>query len=106
MEQLTSAQFSEWEAYDKIDPIGSWREDFRMANLAALITNIANSLYGEKGKTKTVTPLDFMPDWAGDKKKKQQQKPDHERFKQILMGVAAAQNKKVMAENKRKSKAK
>ncbi len=64
MDQLTASQISEWEAYNKIDPIGSWREDYRIASLSALIENIVTTLYGKKGiKKKVCTPLDYMIDW-------------------------------------------
>lgn len=72
MDQLTSSQISEWEVYDKLDPIGSWRDDYQTAALLALITNLANSIYGKKGEIKTVTALDFMPDWDISNKKKKQ----------------------------------
>ena len=54
---------AEWEAYDRLEPIGEWRGDFRMAVLAATITNLFISVYGKKGTTKHVKVEDFMPDW-------------------------------------------
>lgn len=65
IDSLTSRQLSEWEAYDKIDPIGEWREDYRFAQLMALVTNIVTKLYA-KDKPKMVEPIDFMPDYSGD----------------------------------------
>ena len=91
---MTSSQISEWEAYDKIDPIGTWRDDFRIAKLEALIQNIVNALYARKGeKPKLVSPIDEMPDWTGDRKVEKNQSV--EEMKQILLGIASAQNKKV-----------
>ena len=89
---MSSWQISEWEAYDKIDPIGTWREDFRMAYLSSLITNLVISVHGKKG-AKTTTPIDFMPDWTGEGKEPKKQST--EEMKQILLGIASAQNKKV-----------
>jgi len=64
LDQLTSIQLSEWEAYDRLDPIGTWRDDFRMALLASIITNVAMGMAGVKGKM--TKPLDFMPNWSGE----------------------------------------
>lgn len=100
MDCLTSRQISEWEAYDRIDPIGSWREDFRFAKLESLITNIVQQLYAEKGKKPTLTtPLDFMVDWAGDKVQESKQQ-SVEDMKAVLMGLAKDQNKKVERQSK------
>ena len=94
-EELTSFQISEWEAYDHIDPIGTWRDDFRTASLASLITNIVLHLYSEKGKTpKILTALDFMPDWTGEREK-ESMKQDTESMKQMLLEMAERQNKKI-----------
>jgi hypothetical protein len=89
---LTGWQISEWEAYDKIDPIGSWREDFRMAFLSSLITNLVISVHGKKG-AKTTSPVDFMPNWTGEEKEPKRQST--EEMKQILLGIASTQNKRV-----------
>ena len=63
MDQLTFFQISEWEAYDRIDPIGDWRDDFRGAKLESLLVNIVNQLFAKKGHTPVITsPLDFMMD--------------------------------------------
>ncbi len=94
MDSLTSAQLSEWEAYDRIDPIGTWRDDFRIAVFEALVLNIAQKVHSDpkKGVPKDVSPMDFMPDWLGERKQKGQ---SVEEMKQILMSFAESQNKKV-----------
>jgi hypothetical protein len=90
-------QISEWEAYDKIDPIGTWRDDFRMANLMSHITNIVNALYATKGNQATmVNPMDFMPDWAGDRPKVKKQSV--EEMKEIFLAIAKDQNARVKKE--------
>lgn len=64
MEELTSKQISEWQAYDKIDPIGTWREDLRFAKIMSFLENIVNALYGDiNSSNKKSVPLDFMPKW-------------------------------------------
>ena len=87
---------SEWEAYDRIDPIGSWRDDFRGAKLESLILNIVNQLYAKKGdKPQITTALDFMPDWAGEGKKQEVKKVQTaEDMKKIFQEIAKVQNKK------------
>lgn len=87
LDSLTSEQLSEWEAYDKIDPVGTWRDDFRMARLASLITNIANVVYCKKGhKPKETKALDFMPDWGGEIIPKKKQSVEEQ--KEILLTIA------------------
>lgn len=96
LDQLTSKQISEWEAYDRIDPIGTWREDFRLAKVESLITNIVQQLYAKKGSIpKLTTPLDFMVDWTGEGKGHEPKKQSVEEMKAVMMGIANAQNKKV-----------
>lgn len=64
MDKLTPAQIREWEAYDKIDPIGSWRMDFQTARLMSHMTNIVNALYCEKGKQPEKTTVkDYLINW-------------------------------------------
>lgn len=93
LEQLTSAQLSEWEAMDRLDPIGEWTGNFRLAYLCSLLTNLTISTHGKKG-SKFTTPVDFMIDWDLEKlnEPKQQSVED---MKQILLGIADAQNKSV-----------
>ena len=93
MDQLSSAQLSEWEAYDKIDPIGSWRDDYRMAVLDSLIINIVSKLYAKKGHTpKEVLPTDFMPNWTGEKRIERKQSVAD--MKSVLMNIAKAAKQK------------
>jgi hypothetical protein len=98
LDQITSRELSEWEAYDRLDPIGSWREDFRMAYLSSLITNLTISVHGKKGAKHTEV-VDFMPDWSGEKAN-EPKKQTVEQMKEMLLGIAQAQNKKVMMEKK------
>ena len=100
MDQLTGPQICEWEAYNKIDPIGSWVEDFRGAKLESLIVNIVQQLYCKQGHQPVITsPLDFMPDWLGERKV-ESKKQSVEEMKQILTSFARRQNAKVEAQNK------
>ena len=82
---------AEWEVYDRIDPIGKWRDDFRTARFMSFVSNIVSALFPPKGgKPKEVLPLDFMPDWTGDKEI-EVKKQSPEEIKQIFMGIASQQ---------------
>ena len=50
LEQLTSSQVSEWMVYNRLDPIGEWRADYRIAVLCSTIANIGNSVIYEIGR--------------------------------------------------------
>lgn len=68
MDEVDSAEFSEWMAFDQLDPIGAEREDLRMGILACAI------VHAQHPKAKC-TPADFMPqfDRAAGKARKQRQ---------------------------------
>jgi hypothetical protein len=59
---LTSEQVNEWQAYDKLEPIGEQRADYRLAILCSVITNIARAIWGKKG-CKMSTIDDFLFRW-------------------------------------------
>lgn len=96
MECLTSEQVSEWEAYDKIDPIGAWRADYRMAYTACTMTNLIISVHGKKGTPMTV-PKDFMPEWDDDGQPKKQ---TMEEMKAWMLNFAKAHNASLQIQNK------
>lgn len=94
MDQLTSEQLSEWEAFDRLDPIGKWRDEFNFAVLDSLIVNIVSRLYAKKGHTpREVSPTEFMPNWSGEKKIAKRQSV--EEMKQALLSIAKSVNKKL-----------
>ncbi len=93
MDELTSFQISEWEAYDRIDPIGTWRDDFRMAYMSSLITNLTISVHGKKN-TKHTDIMDFMPRWDNVGDEKQIKKQSLDDMKKALIDIASSQNKK------------
>jgi len=82
---------AEWEAYDRLDPIGEWRDDFRMAELASLILNIAIRWGAGKKQVKLTEITDFMPQWdvTAPKGIKQQ---SVEEMKQVFKDIMQAQN--------------
>lgn len=101
MEELSSAQLSEWEAYDRLDPVGEWRGDFREARLESLLINIASQVYRDPKKPhpKLVTVAELMPKWGEEQIQKVQQSV--EEMKSILMAFAESQNKRVKKEQKK-----
>jgi hypothetical protein len=92
--ELTSVQLSEWEAYDRLDPLGTWREDFRLAYLCSLVTNLVISTHGKTGAKHTL-PTDFMLDWDLEKKKGVVKQQTVEQMKEVLFEIAKTHNKKL-----------
>ena len=76
---------AEWYAYDRLDPIGEARDDFRMSYLASTITNLAISINGKKG-AKLTNVKDFLLDWDVSKPKETQSIED---MKRVFAGIAA-----------------
>jgi len=56
--RMSSAEFSEWLAYDRIDPFGEGRADVRIGVLSALIANIHRN---PKKRAEPYSAVDFMP---------------------------------------------
>lgn len=85
LNQLTSSQLSEWEAYNSIDPVGEWRRDYMIASMMALIANINRDT---KKKPEAYTHLDFMPEWSKPKiEEKPQTVVDQKRILFELFGL-------------------
>jgi DNA-directed RNA polymerase specialized sigma24 family protein len=101
LEQLTSSQLAEWEEYSKIDPIGEWRDDFKFAYMASIITNLMISAYAKKG-TKLTKLEDFLIKWDTEEAQESGKKQSVEEMKQMLMRIAEVQNRKVDVETKLK----
>ncbi len=89
MEQLTSSQLAEWEAYERLEPFGSYKHDFEFGYLLSVITNLFIGAYGKKG-TPMTKPESFILRWGEDQVKEQQ---SVEEMKSILMGIAEKVNK-------------
>ncbi len=82
LDDLTADQVTEWAAYNELEPVGEYHRDYMHGQLMALIHNLAQSIYGKKGKRKTVRPEDFLPwmdraaEHSPQSKSKVQQSPD------------------------------
>jgi len=92
LDQLSSPQLSEWEAYDRLEPIGEWRADFRTATLISAVVNLAKSIWGKEGG-KMTSPTDFMPKWD-EEPKAEPVKQSVEEMKQIIYAIADISKKK------------
>jgi hypothetical protein len=101
LDSLTGVQISEWEAYDRIDPIGEWRDDFRMAKIESLLVNIVNALYHkEHEEPKTTTPMDFMMKWGEDVEEIEPQQQSAEEMKEVFKSIATVQDSKTAKERR------
>jgi hypothetical protein len=104
LDKLTLKQLQEWEAYDVLDPIGTWRDDFRMAKVIAVMQNIVIGLYSKKGsKPKLVSAYDEMPKWDEEPVEVVQKQP-WETMKEFLLGFAKRHNKQIDLQEKLKKK--
>jgi len=97
LDELSGPQLSEWEAYDRLDPIGAWRDDFGIATLVSAMTNIVRSLYWDEekyGKAKMTGPADFMPGWDKEQVKSEPIRQSVEEMRQVMYTIAGANKKK------------
>jgi hypothetical protein len=95
LDTLSLVQLQEWEAYDTLDPVGTWRDDFRMAKVESLIVNISNAIHHKKNVTPAITsPIDFMVDWTGEEKP-EAKKQSVEEMKEIFVSMAKEHNERV-----------
>lgn len=59
---MTSAEFAEWEAYQRlVGPLTERREDWRFAMVASVV---ANGNRDAKKRRRPYEPHEFIPDWA------------------------------------------
>jgi hypothetical protein len=89
LDHLTAPQLAEWRAYDRIEPIGGYREDYRLAQVCHLMFELAQSAYGD-GKRRTKSSIwDFMPWGPEDARRGAADKPQSvDEMKAVLIGIA------------------
>lgn len=58
LDKISSREFSEWMAYDRVEPFGDERADLRIGVLSSLTANIHRD---KKKRSEAYSPLDFMP---------------------------------------------
>lgn len=88
---MTAPQLAETRAYDQIEPIGGYREDYRMAQVCLMLHNLMQMQRGD-GKRIKASIYDFMP-WGPEDPGRQRaaDKPQSvDEMKAVLLGIARA----------------
>jgi hypothetical protein len=83
--------------YNRLDPIGEVRGDFRTAELASLIINIAIKWAAGKKAVKLTEITDFMPQWDEEAEKDAVKVQSLDEMKKALIEIANAQNRRERA---------
>jgi len=99
---LDSRQMAEWEAYNRLQPIGAKRLDFYFAYAMMQMTNLTISVYGKKGARQTKFD-DFYPNWTGEKEEKVMSVEEQKAF---WKAFAERHNKRVRKEKDKQQKGK
>lgn len=99
---LTSSQITEWQAFDRIYPIGEDRADYRISYLSSLITNLFIQVYGKKG-AKLTLPSEYDFKWGGVPEEEAKQR-EIDSIKHFFLSFASAQNRRVEKEEEKKKK--
>ena len=73
LEMLSPDQLDEWMAFDRMEPIGSWADDIRFAQLAARIENILKAVHFQKGSYTWTRLEDVVQNWSGIEMKNEEE---------------------------------
>lgn len=87
---MTAAHLSEIKAYDRIEPIGGYRDDMRAAQICLMLHTLIQSNRGD-GKWTTASIYDFMlwgPEDPGRRAADKHQSVDE--MKAVLLSMARA----------------
>ena len=88
LDHLTAPQLAEWRAYDRIEPIGGYREDYRAAQVCLMLHTLIQSNRGD-GKWTKASIYDFMPWGPEDPGRQAADKPQSvDEMKTVLLGIA------------------
>lgn len=94
---LTARQVSEWEEFNKLEPLGSYKMDFMFAQLCNLILILAHSMGGNRHVRSKIQ--DFMPWWFTQylpgKGNKMGGRMSTDELKKNLMAWATSHNRRV-----------
>lgn len=99
LEDLSAEQVTEWEAFNRIQPIGAKRMDFYFSYLMTAIHNIAVGFSGSKD-AKQFKMEDFVPNWTGIEKEEESDVMSAEEMKDFWKSFADVHNKQVDKEQK------
>ena len=73
-----------------LDPIGTWRDDFRMGQVCATIVQSIHSVVSTKGSAPSgVTAKDFIPEWGVIKKVQPIKQQTVEEMKSTIQSIAS-----------------
>jgi hypothetical protein len=85
-----------------MDPIGSWRDDFRIAKVESTLINIVQQLYCKEGTEPVLTtPADFMIKWGEEDELPEPKKQSQEELKKFILGFAKEHNKRIGMQSKK-----
>lgn len=87
LDGLTGEQLTDWEIYDRLEPIGGFRQDYRFAQLCLLLFNIAQG-FGDGKKKLKATAWDFMP-WGPKAPVVVEEKQSVAEMKDIMLAMAS-----------------
>ena len=62
-QRMSSAEFTEWKAYQMLEPFGEWRADVR----AALVSSVIANCLGQKADGGSFEVRDYMLDFSGSR---------------------------------------
>lgn len=96
---MSSYQIAEWQAYNQLEPIGPWVDDFKWATILAHFTNVLTWAHSKKGHGTKYSAEDFMPNWTGEEKPVKKQ--SWQQMKDFLLKFAEEQNKRVANRERR-----
>ena len=99
LDDLSAEQISEWEAFNRIQPIGARRFDVYFSFIMATIHNIAIGFSGSK-TAKQYKPEDFVPNWTGVKEEEVVMSAAD--MKQFWIAFADKHNKEYLEKQTRK----
>lgn len=85
---LSASQQAEWEAYDRLEPIGGYREDYRFAQVCLMLHKLMQMQRGD-GKHTRADIHDFML-WGPERHVSITKRKSPEELKQMMMAVAQA----------------
>lgn len=94
LDVLSAKQLSEWEAFNRIQPIGQRRFDIYFSEMMATIHNAVIGFSGTKNP-KWCKPEDFLPNWTGIKEESNIQEMSVQQMKNVLVAFAEQHNKTV-----------
>ena len=83
-QEVSSREFAEWQAYDRLDPIGDERADIAAGIVASVV---ANTNRDERKRAEPFKPGDFMANYDGRAPAREDSRVMVEKLK---MGLRAA----------------